>query len=201
MRIRFHLLIAAAAAAALVSAQVPGEKDMPKTDAPAAATSDSPLSFKARDIDGNEVDLAKYKGKVVLIVNVASRCGYTPQYEQLQALHTKYGKDGLQVLGFPSNDFGRQEPGTEAEIKSFCQSKYSVTFDMFSKVAVKGDEAHPLYKFLTSTERNGAFGGDIRWNFTKFLVDRQGKVIARFESKVRPDSKELVEAVEKALKS
>ncbi len=157
------------------------------------------LQYKMKDIDGKDVDLAKYKGKVTLIVNVASKCGYTPQYEQLEAMHEKYKDKGLAILGFPANDFGKQEPGTEQEIKEFCTGKFNVKFDMFGKITVKGDEAPPLYKDLTSKEKNGEFGGDIKWNFTKFLVGKDGKVVARYESKVKPDAPEVVAAIEKEL--
>ena len=159
----------------------------------------SPLKFKVKDIDGKEVDLAKYKGKVVLMVNVASKCGLTPQYEQLQALHEKYAEKGLAILGFPANNFGKQEPGTNKAIKRFCTSKYDVEFDMFAKVSVKGDDTCGLYKHLTSKDENGKFGGEIKWNFTKFLIGRVGKVISRFEPKTKPDAKEVVSAIEKAL--
>ncbi len=157
------------------------------------------LDSKMKDIDGKEVDLSKYKGKVVMIVNVASKCGFTPQYEQLEAVYEKYKDKGFVILGFPANDFGKQEPGTEAEIKEFCSSKFNVKFDMFSKITVKGEEAPKLYKDLTSKEKNGAFGGDIKWNFTKFLVGKDGKVVARYESKVKPDDAEVTAAIEKEL--
>lgn len=162
------------------------------------------LKHKVKDIDGNEVNLEeKYKGKVVMIVNVASKCGLTPQYEQLQAMHAKYHDQGLAILGFPANNFGRQEPGTLTEIKEFCSSKYDVQFDMFSKISVKDDdqegEKHPIYKDLTSEEKNGDFGGEIKWNFTKFLVGKDGKVAARFEPKTKPDDPEVVKAIEAEL--
>lgn len=158
---------------------------------------DSVLDFTVKDIDGQEVNLDKYQGNVLLIVNVASKCGLTPQYEQLEALHEKYADRGLRILGFPANNFGQQEPGTDAEIKAFCTTKYQVGFDMFSKVSVKGDDIAPLYKFLTA--ENEPFAGDIQWNFTKFLVDRDGKVIARFEPKTTPDAEEVIQAIESAL--
>lgn len=159
----------------------------------------SPLDFEMKDIDGKDVKLSDYKGKVVLIVNVASKCGFTPQYEQLEALHKKYAGRGLVILGFPANNFRGQEPGTNAEIKEFCTSKYNVGFKMFSKVSVKGDDICPLYQWLTSKEKDGDHGGDIQWNFTKFLVDRDGKVIARYEPKVKPDDKQVVDSIETAL--
>ncbi|MBI1785046.1 glutathione peroxidase [Candidatus Sumerlaeota bacterium] len=157
------------------------------------------LNTKMKDIDGKEVDLSKYKGKVVMIVNVASKCGFTPQYEQLEAIYEKYKDKGFVILGFPANDFGKQEPGPEAEIKEFCTSKFKVSFEMFSKITVKGDEAPQLYKDLTSKEKNGGFGGEIKWNFTKFLVGKDGKVVARYESKVKPDEPEVTAAIEKEL--
>jgi glutathione peroxidase len=158
------------------------------------------LSFTVKDIDGKEVDLAKkYEGKVVLIVNTASKCGLTPQYEQLVELQAKYKDKGLAVLGFPANNFNEQEPGTDAEIKEFCATKYSVNFDLFSKISVKGDDQAPLYKYLTSEETNKGFGGEIGWNFTKFVVGKDGKVVARFDSKVKPDAPEVVKAIEDAL--
>jgi glutathione peroxidase len=151
--------------------------------------------FTLNSIDGKPAPLAAYKGKVLLIVNVASRCGYTPQYTGLEALYERYKNQGLVVLGFPANNFGAQEPGTNEEIKTFCSSKYNVTFPMYAKISVKGDDIAPLYHFLTSSN-----GGDVKWNFTKFLVDGNGKVIGRFESKVTPESPELTGAVEAALK-
>jgi len=164
-----------------------------------AAMQKEPLAGNVKNIDGAEVDLSQYKGKVVMIVNVASKCGLTPQYEQLSALHEKYKDQGLAILGFPANDFGAQEPGTESEIKTFCQTKYDVKFDMFSKVTVKGDAMAPLYKYLTSKDTNPEFAGDIAWNFTKFLVNREGKVVARFEPKTKPDAPEVIAAIEKEL--
>lgn len=160
----------------------------------------SVLEFTARNIDGQDVKLDTYKGKVLLITNVASKCGYTPQYEGLQAIYTRYKDRGLVVLGFPANNFLGQEPGTNEEIKTFCQLKYNVTFPMFSKISVKGNDIHPLYKFLTSKETNPEFAGDITWNFNKFLVDRSGKVIARFATKEKPEGELIVQAIEKALK-
>jgi len=166
-----------------------------------AETATSALDFTVKDIDGKDVPLSKYKGSAVLIVNVASQCGMTPQYEQLQALHKKYAADGLTILGFPANEFGGQEPGTNAEIKQFCASKYGVQFDLFAKVVVKGDGQCELYKFLTSKEQQGKLGGDLQWNFTKFLIDRSGKVIDRFEPRTRPDDSKVIEAIETALKA
>ena len=155
--------------------------------------------FTLKDIDRKEVNLGQYKGKVVLLVNVASRCGFTPQYEGLQKVYLKYKDQGFVILGFPANNFMGQEPGTDEEIKTFCSTKYSVTFPIFSKISVKGDDIHPLYKFLTSKETNPDFAGDVRWNFSKFLLDKNGKVIARFEPKVTPESDPMIQAIEKAL--
>lgn len=159
----------------------------------------SALDFKAKDIDGNEVDLAKYKGKVVMIVNVASKCGFVSQYATLQAIYEKYKGKGFIILGFPANNFLRQEPGTNDEIKSFCTLTYNVSFDMFAKISVKGRRIAPLYAFLTSRKTNPEFGGSIKWNFTKFLLNREGKVVARFGARTKPDSKEVIEAVQAAL--
>ncbi len=153
------------------------------------------LNFKMTSIDGKPVDLSKYQGKVVLIVNVASECGYTPQYKGLQALHAKYAKEGLAVLGFPCNDFGQQEPGDNAKIKEFCTKNYKVTFDMFAKIGVLGKDQTPLYKFLTSKETNPKSPGNITWNFEKFLIGRNGAIAARFAPDVDPES----EAVQKAI--
>ena len=158
------------------------------------------LDFKMKDIDGREVKLKKYKGNVLLVVNTASKCGYTPQYESLQAIYDKYNSQGFYVLGFPANNFGGQEPGTEAEIKEFCTTKYKVTFPMFAKISVKGDDQDPLYKFLTGKETNPNFAGDITWNFNKFLIDKKGNVVARFSSKDKPDGEAVTAAIEKYLK-
>jgi glutathione peroxidase len=155
--------------------------------------------FTLNSIDGQPASLAQFKGKVVLIVNVASRCGFTPQYAGLEALYNKYKDRGLVVLGFPANNFLWQEPGTDAEIKTFCSTRYHVTFPMFAKVSVKGSDKTPLYQFLTGKRANPSTGGEIRWNFTKFLADRNGRVIARFGSSVAPESAELVNAIEAAL--
>lgn len=150
-------------------------------------------------IDGAPAPLSAYKGKVVLLVNVASRCGYTKQYAGLEALYRKYKDRGLVVIGFPANNFKGQEPGTDEEIKTFCKTKYDVTFPLYSKSSVLGDDINPLYRFLTDKGANPAYGGEIRWNFTKFLADRNGKIIARFEPATAPESPELTAAVERAL--
>jgi glutathione peroxidase len=158
------------------------------------------LNFKMTGLDGKEVDLAQYQGKVVLIVNVASKCGYTPQYKDLQALYTKYSKDGLVVLGVPCNQFGKQEPGTEKQIAEFCTAEFGVTFPMLAKVDVNGDQACPLYKFLTSKDTDPKFAGKIGWNFEKFLISRNGEVVARFASKVDPAGEEFQKAIADELK-
>ncbi len=158
------------------------------------------LNFKMNTIDGKTVELSKYQGKVILFVNVASFCGNTPQYKQLEELHEKYGKDGLVIIGVPANNFGKQEPGTNDEIAQFCKSKYSVKFDMLAKVSVKGDDQCDLYKYLTSKETNPKFAGQVTWNFEKFLISRQGEIVNRFDPKVKPDSKDVVDAIESELK-
>ena len=156
--------------------------------------------FTLNSIDGKPAPLSAYQGKVVLIVNVASRCGFTPQYAGLEALYEKYKDRGFAILGFPANNFGGQEPGTNEEIKTFCSTKYNVTFPMYSKISVKGDDQAPLYQYLTDKQANPATGGEVQWNFTKFLVDKSGKVVARFEPKVTPDSPDVAGAIEKALR-
>ncbi|MEN3940842.1 glutathione peroxidase [Prosthecobacter sp. SYSU 5D2] len=163
------------------------------TTATAATLYDVPL----KDIDGKETTLKPYKGKVMLIVNVASKCGNTKQYKELQALHQEFEKEGLAVLGFPSNDFGGQEPGTNKQIKEFCSTKYNVSFPMFDKVVVKGESKHPLYQELSGKE--SPFPGDVKWNFGKFLVGRDGKIIARFEPKTKPDDIKVTTAIKEAL--
>jgi glutathione peroxidase len=155
--------------------------------------------FTLPNIDGKPMPLSEFKGKVVLMVNVASQCGYTPQYTALEAIYEKYKAQGFVIVGFPANNFGAQEPGSNEEIKTFCSRKYSVTFPLYSKVSVKGDDQTPLYQYLTKDTPAG-INGDIKWNFTKFLVDRNGSVVQRFESKVKPDSPEVTSAVEKLLK-
>jgi glutathione peroxidase len=159
----------------------------------------SVYTFTLNSIDGKSAPLAGYKGKVVLLVNVASQCGYTPQYSALEATYEKYKDQGFVILGFPANNFGAQEPGTNEEIKTFCTRKYSVTFPMYAKISVKGADQSPLYAYLTKDTGPG-IAGDIKWNFTKFLVDRNGNVVQRFESAVTPDSKEVVSAIEHQLK-
>ncbi|MGH8057838.1 MAG: glutathione peroxidase [Candidatus Entotheonellia bacterium] len=158
------------------------------------------LHGKMKSLAGQEVDLTQYHGQVVLIVNVASECGYTPQYKGLQALYNTYGQGGFMVLGFPCNQFGRQEPGTSEQIAQFCQKNYGVTFDMFEKVDVNGKNQCALYKSLTSPNTNPKCAGPIQWNFEKFLIARDGTVVARFGSGAAPESKSLVEAIEREIK-
>lgn len=166
----------------------------------AAYGASSVHEFTLDALNGTPTPLVNFKGKVMLVVNVASQCGYTYQYEALQALYMKYKDQGFVIAGFPANNFGAQEPGTNEEIGAFCKSKFGVTFPMFSKISVTGADKAPLYQFLTDTKANPKTGGEIQWNFTKFLVDPSGKVIARFEPAVEPDSKEVTSAIEGMLK-
>jgi glutathione peroxidase len=189
------LLSAPAVAADAKPAKKPAAGDVIK-EPTAMPAKESPLDHKVKDIDGKEVDLAQYKGKVVMLVNVASKCGNTPQYKQLEEVYSKYKDKGLVVIGFPANEFGAQEPGTETQIKEFCESKYAVTFPLMSKIVVKGEGIHPLYKQLTSTE---GFAGDVGWNFQKYIVDRNGAVIAKIAPKTKPDDAKVVAEIEKAL--
>jgi len=163
----------------------------------AAGAADSIYGIPLKDIDGNSTSLKPYQGKVLLIVNVASKCGFTPQYTALEAVYKKYKDQGLVVLGFPCNQFGQQEPGTDLEIKQFCTSKYAVTFPMFDKLEVNGANRHPLYVMLAGQE--SPFPGDIGWNFTKFVIGRDGKILNRFASPVKPNSAEVTQAIEAAL--
>ena len=160
---------------------------------------DCALDFKVNNIDGEKVDLEDYEGKVVLIVNTASQCGLTPQYAGLEDLYKKYGEKGFVVLGFPCNQFGSQEPGTEADIKKFCSTRFNVSFPMFSKIEVNGEGATPLYKYLTAKDTKPAEKGNISWNFEKFLVDREGNLINRFSPRTKPSDAELVKAIEAQL--
>ncbi|MBX3111929.1 MAG: glutathione peroxidase [Fimbriimonadaceae bacterium] len=157
---------------------------------------DNIYGFTMKDIDGKDTSLEKFKGKVLLIVNVASKCGNTPQYEGLERVFEKYQDKGLVVMGFPANEFGAQEPGTNAEIKKFCTATYAVKFPMFSKIVVKGADTHPLYKWLLAQTPQHQ---DIEWNFAKFLVGRDGKVVARYSPKTQPEDKGLVADLEQAL--
>ena len=180
-------LVTSIALAVLISAQT---KPTGSGNVPAA------LNFTMDSIDGRPIELSKYQGRVVLMVNVASECGYTPQYAGLQDLHKKYASKGLSILGFPANEFGAQEPGTNPEIAQFCKQNYGVEFDMFSKIVVKGPGQAALYRYLTT---HAKFRGDVAWNFEKFLIGRNGEVIARFKSEVEPLSREMVSAIEGAL--
>lgn len=164
-----------------------------------AASAGSLYDIPLKNIDAKETSLKPYRGKVMLIVNVASHCGFTPQYKALEAVYEKYKSKGLVVLGFPCNQFGAQEPGTAEEIKQFCSSKYNVSFPLFEKIEVNGANRHPLYASLAG--EGAPFPGNIKWNFTKFLVSRDGKILQRFESKVTPDSPEVTSAIESALAS
>lgn len=157
------------------------------------------LNFTMKSLDGKDVPLSQYAGKVVLLANTASKCGLTPQYAGLQTLHKKYSEKGLTVLGFPANNFNGQEPGSNLEIGEFCQKNYGVEFPMFSKISVKGDDQAPLYKFLTNADTNPKFAGDITWNFEKFLVGRNGEIVARFSPKTKPDAPEVIQAIEAEL--
>lgn len=154
--------------------------------------------YKVNNIDGEEINLADYNGKVLLIVNTASKCGFTPQYHDLEKLYDEYKDQGLVVLGFPANNFGGQEPGSNEDIKTFCLTKYDVSFPMMSKVSVKGDDIHPLFAELTSAE-NQSFSGEIKWNFEKFLISKDGELVERFRSKTKPLSDELISSVKREL--
>ena len=171
----------------------PTNEDYPNVSVPAA------LNFTVKDIQGNPVKLTRYEGSVVIVVNVASKCGNTPQYKSLEALYEKYKDKGLVVLGFPANEFGAQEPGTDKEIKEFCELTYKVAFPMFSKIVVKGEGIAPLYKFLTDNTTNPKFGGDIEWNFAKFLISRKGEVVGRIKAGTDPATPSVVAAIEKEL--
>jgi len=166
---------------------------------PAAATDAYVLGFTMQDIDGKDVDLAQYKGQVIMIVNVASKCGYTPQYAGLEKLYKEKSGKGFVILGFPANDFGEQEPGSNSDIKTFCSTKYNVTFPMFSKISVRGSEQHPLFKKISAQPKPLGGEGVPGWNFTKFIVDRQGNIVAKFDSKVKPDDPSLVKKVDELL--
>src|SRR6185437_4210796 len=169
------------------------------TSAMLATTAGSIYDFTISSIDGKPVSLKSYKGKVVLLVNVASKCGFTPQYTGLEALYEKFKDRGFVIVGVPANNFAQQEPGTNEEIKTFCSRKYNVSFPLMSKVSVLGEDKSPLYRYLTDKSSDPKFGGDIKWNFTKFLFDRNGNPVARFEPAVTPDSPEVKAAVETAL--
>ncbi|MCS6293821.1 MAG: glutathione peroxidase [Nitrospira sp.] len=161
-----------------------------------AAKTTNLYDFTMDDIDGKPVSLGQYKGKALLVVNTASLCGNTPQYTELEAIYEQYHDKGFEILAFPANNFGQQEPGTNAEIKGFCLTKYSVSFPLFSKISVKGSDKHPLYQYLTE---KSPFPGEVEWNFQKYLVDRNGNVVARFPHRMKPSSPEIVKEVERVL--
>jgi glutathione peroxidase len=193
---RFVAVLAASVVClTLVSGSFAEKPEAKKGDAKVAPA----LNFTMDSLEGKPVKLSQYQGKVVLIVNVASQCGLTPQYEDLEEVNKKYHDKGLTVLGFPANEFGKQEPGTNKEIAEFCKKNYGVDFPMFSKVVVKGEGQCDLYKFLTSKETNPKFAGDIKWNFEKFLLNRHGEVVARFEPKVSPTDETVIKAIEAEL--
>ena len=194
-RISMKRALAAATALALLVAGTSVGQD--KTEVKTHAMNNGGIyGFTMKTIDGKDKPLSDYKGDVLLIVNVASFCGHTPQYENLENLYEKYKDKGFRILGFPANNFGAQEPGTDKEIKEFCTTKYHVSFDMFSKISVKGEDQHPLYRYLT---KDTDFTGDIGWNFTKFLVDRDGKVVARFDTKVLPTDDEVTKKLDQLM--
>ncbi|MDQ1610107.1 MAG: glutathione peroxidase [Pyrinomonadaceae bacterium] len=163
-------------------------------------TAKSVYDFTLKNSKGKDVKLEEFRGQVVMLVNVASKCGYTPQYEGLQKIYERYKGQGFTILGFPANNFGAQEPGTDEEIQEFCRLNYGVTFPVFSKISVKGDDKHPLYKYLTEKESNPEFAGEIKWNFNKFLVGRDGRILARFDSGDKPEDAKVTQAIEQALK-
>ncbi|HZI17872.1 MAG TPA: glutathione peroxidase [Pyrinomonadaceae bacterium] len=165
----------------------------------AAAEGRTLYDYTVKDAKGRDVSLADYRGKVVMLVNVASKCGYTPQYDGLQKLYERYRDRGFVVLGFPANNFGGQEPGTDEQIQDFCRLNYGVNFPVFAKISVKGDDKHPLYQHLTDEATNPGFAGEVKWNFNKFLVGKDGRVVARFESADKPESEKVTQAVESAL--
>jgi glutathione peroxidase len=187
--------------AGLLFAGVANGQERAADTAEKAEKAKPPLNVKMKTLEGKDVNLGeKYNGKVVLLVNVASECGLTPQYEQLQALHAKYNKEGLAIVGVPCNQFNTQEPGTAEEIREFCTKNYGVEFDLLAKVDVNGEEACDLYKWLTSEETNKDFAGKITWNFEKFLISRDGDVVARIAPRTKPDDKEVIAKIEAELK-
>lgn len=189
----FALAAALLSVAGFVRAEAESEDNAKSESIPPA------LDFEMARIDGEPVHLSQYRGDVVLMVNTASQCGFTPQYAGLQTLHEQYHERGLSILGFPANDFGNQEPGDNEQIHQFCEVNYGVTFDLFAKVSVKGEQQCALYQHLTDKETNPDFAGPVKWNFEKFLLNREGTVIARFRSKVKPTSDAMIDAIETAL--
>ena len=168
----------------------PQDKELP------SVTTKGIYSFVMKTNGGKEQSLADYRGNVLLVVNVASFCGYTPQYKDLEAVYEKYKDKGFRILAFPANNFGQQEPGSDEEIKTFCETNYKVTFDLFSKISVKGNDQHPLYQYIT---KDSPFPGDVKWNFQKYLVDKQGNIVAMFPSKVKPSADEFLKKLESLL--
>lgn len=162
-----------------------------------AFSQQSIYDFKVKDIDGKDFDLSSLKGKKVLIVNTASKCGFTPQYKQLEEVYKKYGGDNFTIIGFPANNFGSQEPGTNKEIEEFCEKNYGVTFKMMSKISVKGEDESPVYQWLTSKNKNGVMDSEVKWNFQKYLIDENGKLVNVFYSKVLPDDEQIVSLIKK----
>ncbi len=193
------LMLTAALAAGLALTALTAPMAAPAQTAP--VKTQTVLDFTVKDIDGKSVPLSRYKGKVLLIVNTASLCGNTPQYASLESLYQKYKGQGLRILAFPADDFAHQEPGTNGQILQFCTSKYHTSFDLFSKISVKAPDQAPLYTFLTDKTTDPKFGGDIEWNFAKFLTDRQGRVIARIPAGHDPLSADTVAQIEAALKA
>jgi len=188
---RLHSIVAGVLVAGVLAQPLPAqEKDKPM---PETATL---YSFTMNSIDGKPVPLSSYKGNVLLIVNVASFCGYTPQYEDIETIYERYKEKGFRVLAFPANNFGNQEPGTDQEIKEFCRLKYDVSFDVFSKINVKGPDQHPLYRYITT---ESPVRGEVKWNFQKYLVDRNGTIVAMFPTKVKPMDEEFIEKLESLL--
>lgn len=162
-----------------------------------AFSQQSIYDFKVKDIDGKDFDLSSLKGKKVLIVNTASKCGFTPQYKQLEEVYKKYGGDNFTIIGFPANNFGSQEPGTNKEIEEFCEKNYGVTFKMMSKISVKGEDESPVYQWLTSKNKNGVMDSEVKWNFQKYLIDENGKLVNVFYSKILPDDEQIVSLIKK----
>ena len=188
---------------ALLLVRAIGANSNPKagaSDGVGKGTAKSVYDFTLKNSKGQDVKLSEFRGQVVMLVNVASKCGYTPQYDGLQKIYERYKAQGFTVLGFPANNFGAQEPGSDEEIQEFCRINYGVTFPVFSKISVKGDDKHPLYKYLTERETNPEFAGEIKWNFNKFLVGRDGRIVARFDSADKPEDAKVTQAIESALK-
>jgi glutathione peroxidase len=196
LRLLIATVFVGVAALAITMLTARAQDGQPKSPATQPA---GPLDFTLDDIDGKPANLSDYRGKVVLLVNVASRCGNTPQYEGLEKLYRQHKDQGLVVIGIPANNFGGQEPGTNEQIKQFCSTKYDVTFPMMSKISVKGDDKHPLYKYLTESPTAGAHAGEVTWNFAKFLIGRDGQVVARFDPKTRPEDPQITSAIQSAL--